>query len=103
MKDAKGAKDVQDEIPIREQAHPFPRSVEAFEETLKRSHDGKISAFAVIWVDPAGVVGWKWHFGNRPQTDLIGGIECMKWTIVTKAMAPIEQPPIPDPETTTKQ
>jgi hypothetical protein len=83
--------------------HPFPRSVEAFEEILKRSHDAKISAFAVIWVDPAGIVGWKWHFGNRPQTDLIGGIECMKWTIVTKAMEPIVQPPIPDPPTETKQ
>jgi hypothetical protein len=83
--------------------HPFPRSVEAFEEILQLSHNAKISAFAVIWVDPAGIVGWKWHFGSRPQTDLIGGIECMKWTIVTKAMEPLVQAPIPDPPTETKQ
>jgi hypothetical protein len=86
-----------------QQAHPFPRSVEAFEEVLQRAQDAKIAAFAVLTVDPNGVVGWRWHFGNRPQTDLIGGIECMKWTIVTKAMQPLEQPPIPDPPTDVRQ
>jgi hypothetical protein len=88
---------------VKQQAHPFPRSVEAFEEVVERARAAKISAFAVIWVDPQGVVGWKWHFGTRPQTDLIGGIECMKWTIVTKAMEPIPQPPIPDPPTDVRQ
>jgi hypothetical protein len=90
-----------------QQAHPFPRSVEAFEEVLKNAHAAKISGFAVIWVDPQGIVGWKWHFGNRPQTDLIGGIECMKWTIVTTAMQPIPQPApppeMPEPPTTVRQ
>lgn len=95
--------DVQDDENITEQAHPFPRSVEAFEEVLKRAHDAKIAGFAVVCVDPNGVVNWKWHFGNRPQTDLIGAIECMKWTIVTKAMEPIAQAPIPDPVSATKQ
>jgi|HubBroStandDraft_6_1064221.scaffolds.fasta_scaffold00345_21 hypothetical protein len=87
-----------------QQAHPFPRSVEAFEDVLKRSQDGTIAAFAVIWVDPQGIVGWKWHFGNRPQTDLIGGIECMRYTIISKAMEPLPQPPpIPDPPTDVRQ
>jgi hypothetical protein len=91
----------------QQQAHPFPRSVEAFEEVLKRAHEAKVAAFAVIWVDPAGIVGWKWHFGNRPQTDLIGGIRCMDHTIVTKAMEPLQpqqpQPSIPEPATNIRQ
>lgn len=74
------------------QAHPFPRSVEAFEEILERAQAAKIAAFAVITVDPNGVVNWKWHFGTRPQTDLIGGIRCMDWTITTNAMTPIPEP-----------
>jgi hypothetical protein len=88
---------------IKQQAHPFPRSVEAFEEVLKSAQAAKIAAFAVMWVDPNGIVGWKWHFGNRAQTDLIGGIECMRFTIISKAMEPIAQPPIPEPATETKQ
>jgi hypothetical protein len=88
------------EAPDRQSPHPFPRSVEAFEEILKRAHQGTIAAFAVMWVDPYGVVGWKWHFGTRPQTDVIGGIHCMQWTITTNAMAPI---PMPEPPTDVRQ
>jgi len=96
-----------DETAAKE-AHPFPRSVEAFDEVLTRAQAAKIAAFAVIWVDPNGVVGWKWHFGARPQTDLIGGIECMKHTIISKAMQPVEpapptQPDMPDPPTNVRQ
>jgi hypothetical protein len=92
-----------DETP-KEAPHPFPRSVEAFEEVLKRAHDATIAAFAVLTIDPAGIVKWTWHFGARPQTDLIGGLECMRWTIVTKAMQPVEPPPpIPDPPTNVRQ
>jgi hypothetical protein len=86
-----------------QQAHPFPRSVEAVEEILEKARAAKISAFAMLWVDPNGVVGWKWHFGSRPQTDLIGGIQCMQWTITTKAMEPIPQPPMPEPPTDVRQ
>lgn len=75
-----------------QQAHPFPRSVEAFEDTLERARAAKIAAFAVLMVDPNGVVTWKWHFGARPQTDLIGGISCMQWAIMNNAMNP---PPPP--------
>jgi hypothetical protein len=86
-----------------EQAHPFPRSVEAFEEVLKRAHDAKIAAFAVMWVDPQGVVGWKWHFGARPQTDMIGGLACMTWAITNNAMnPPPPPPPIPEPPSETR-
>jgi hypothetical protein len=81
-----------------QQAHPFPRSVEAFEETLERARAAKVAAFALITVDAAGVVGWKWHFGARPQTDLIGGITCMQWAIITNALQPLPQPPQPMPE-----
>lgn len=84
-------------------AHPFPRSTEAFEDVVERARAAKIAAFAVVCVDPQGVVNWKWHFGNRPQTDLIGALECIKWTIVTKAMEPIPQPDIPDPPTDVRQ
>jgi hypothetical protein len=91
-----------DETP-KDAPNPFPRSIEAFEEFLKRAHGGKIAAFAVITVDPNGIVNWSWHFGAKPQTDLIGGLECMRWAIVTKAMQPIEQPPIPDPPTNVRQ
>lgn len=80
-----------------EHVHPFPRSVEAFEETLKLAHDQKVAAFAILTVDPAGIVGWKWHFGGRPQTDLIGGIACMQWAITTNAMNPPPAPPQPIP------
>jgi hypothetical protein len=83
--------------------HPFPRSVQAFEETLERAQEAKVAAFAIITVDPAGIVGWKWHFGARPQTDLIGGIECMRWAIVNNAMNPPPPPPIPDPPTDVRQ
>lgn len=75
------------------QAHPFPRSVEAFEETLKLAQAAKIAAFAVMMVDAAGVVTWKWHFGARPQTDLIGGLACMTWAITNNAMNPPPAPP----------
>jgi len=78
-----------------EQAHPFPRSVEAFEEVLKRAHDAQIAAFAVLTVDPQGVVNWKWHFGARPQTDLLGGLTCMNWAIVNNAMTAVPPPPRP--------
>ena len=91
-----------------QQAHPFPRSVEALDEILAKAQAGKVASFAIITVDPNGIVGWKWHFGNRPQTDLIGGIECMKWTIVTNAMTPImnpqpAQPDIPEPASEVRQ
>lgn len=76
-----------------QQAHPFPRSVEAFEEILERARAAKIAAFAVITVDPNGIVSWKWHFGARPQTDLIGGIHCMQWALTNKAMEPLPPPP----------
>lgn len=79
--------------------HPFPRSIEAFEETLERARAAKISAFAVITVDPNGIVTWKWHFGARPQTDLIGGLSCMQHVIISNAMQPPQlQQPMPLPE-----
>jgi hypothetical protein len=86
-----------------QQAHPFPRSVEAFEETLERARAAKVAAFALITVDANGVVGWKWHFGARPQTDLIGGITCMQWAIITNAMQPLPSPPQPMPEAPTSK
>lgn len=89
-----------------QQAHPFPRSVEAFEESLERANAAKVAAFAIITVDPNGVVGWKWHFGARPQTDLIGGLACMTWAIITNAMQPPPPPPpppMPDVATETRQ
>ena len=88
---------------MNDTAHPFPRSVEALEAALEKARAGKVAAFAIITVDPAGVVGWAWHFGARPQTDLIGGIEAMRFTILTKAMEPVPQPPIPDPPTDVRQ
>lgn len=83
--------------------HPFPRSVEAFSESLERAQAGGMGAFAIMWVDPNGVIGWKFHFGIRPQTDLIGGIACMEHAIIAGAMKPLEQPPIPEPATKTHQ
>jgi hypothetical protein len=80
-----------------QQAHPFPRSVEAFEEALERARAGKIAAFAIMTIDPNGVVGWKWHFGMRPQTDMIGGLACMNWAITNNAMNPPPPPPPPPP------
>ncbi len=89
-----------------QQAHPFPRSVEAFEAALEKARAAKIAAFAIMTVDPNGVVGWAWHFGSRPQTDLIGGIETMKVTIIQKAMQPVEAAPstqMPEPPSTVRQ
>jgi hypothetical protein len=86
--------------------HPFPRSVEAFEETLKRAHAAQVAAFAIITVDPNGIVNWKWHFGARPQTDLIGGLTCMQWAITNNAMNPPPMPPqapMPEPPTDVRQ
>lgn len=83
-----------------QQAHPFPRSIEAFEESLKRAQAGQIAAFAIITIDANGIVGWKWHFGPRPQTDLIGGITCMQQVIVANAMTAPPPPPAPGPTPT---
>lgn len=83
--------------------HPFPRSIEAFEEVLERAKEAKIAAFAIITVDPNGIVGWRWHFGARPQTDLIGGIQCMNWAVVNNAMQQQPPPVIMTPATPTPQ
>ena len=78
-----------------QQAHPYPRSVEAIEETLKLAQAGRVAAFAILTVDPGGVVKWGWHLGSRLPTDLIGGIACMQQVIIAHAMTP---PPAPQPQ-----
>lgn len=89
------------------QAHPYPRAVEGFEEALERARAGKIAAFAMLWVDPNGVIGWKWHLGARPQTDMVGGVACMQWAITTGVMSqlppPESEPTMPKPPTSTPQ
>jgi hypothetical protein len=59
-------------------AQKYYRATEAFAESLARAQRDEIAAFATMWIDPNGKVQWKFHVGDRNQSEFIGGIECMK-------------------------
>ena len=79
--------------------HQFPQAVAALEDAAQRARENKIAAFAVFTVSPDGNIRWGWHLGNRPQTDLIGGLACMQSAIINRAMTAI----MPEPANQTPQ
>lgn len=52
-----------------------------------------------LWME----LGWLATELEKRRPVLIGGIECMRFTIVSKAMEPVPQPEIPDPPTDVRQ